>query len=177
MCALYRQQSQLSGLFTISRLLLPEAIAIVLAPRRSPSFSIFKLIDPKGIKAIASCKKSDPFHSHDAPDSDLYFEIDPKSSGLIEFLSSSSSSTSPSLHVIDLRKWLNFYPGLFSSTSVSHRAPNIFYHKVDPLIMYSRKLLSTMKHLITMKHFDLQRNTSVLIKLFVWHYRWITKNS
>ncbi|KAJ2159411.1 hypothetical protein GGF46_003047 [Coemansia sp. RSA 552] len=47
------------------QLMLPEAIAIVCAPRSQPRFGIFRLTDPSGMDTIQSCKEQSAFHPHD----------------------------------------------------------------------------------------------------------------
>ncbi|KAJ2784723.1 hypothetical protein H4R18_000938 [Coemansia javaensis] len=47
------------------QLMLPEAVAIVCAPRHQPHFGIFRLTDPAGIDVIQSCKQTSAFHPHD----------------------------------------------------------------------------------------------------------------
>ncbi|KAJ2715501.1 hypothetical protein H4R19_001170 [Coemansia spiralis] len=47
------------------QLMLPEAIAIVCAPRHEPRFGIFRLTDPPGIDLIQNCKEQSAFHPHD----------------------------------------------------------------------------------------------------------------
>ncbi|KAJ2463269.1 hypothetical protein GGI02_005278 [Coemansia sp. RSA 2322] len=48
------------------QLMLPEAIAIVCAPKHDPRFGIFRLTDPAGIDVIQNCKQKAAFHPHDA---------------------------------------------------------------------------------------------------------------
>jgi len=43
--------------------MLPEAVAIVVAPKRTPNFGIFKLTDPYGMQIIADCPLRS-FHPH-----------------------------------------------------------------------------------------------------------------
>ncbi|KAJ1960634.1 hypothetical protein IWQ62_004153 [Dispira parvispora] len=45
--------------------MLPEAIAIVCAPQHSPSYGIFRLTDPPGMKVINMCRDKRPFHPHE----------------------------------------------------------------------------------------------------------------
>ncbi|KAJ1813171.1 hypothetical protein LPJ75_003306, partial [Coemansia sp. RSA 2598] len=47
------------------QLMLPEAIAIVCAPKHEPRFGIFRLTDPTGIDVIQNCKEKSTFHPHD----------------------------------------------------------------------------------------------------------------
>ncbi|KAJ2704320.1 hypothetical protein FB645_003401 [Coemansia sp. IMI 203386] len=47
------------------QLMLPEAIAIVCAPKHDPRFGIFRLTDPTGIDLIQNCKEKSTFHPHD----------------------------------------------------------------------------------------------------------------
>ncbi|KAK9469399.1 hypothetical protein V1512DRAFT_256159 [Lipomyces arxii] len=46
------------------QLMLPEAIAVVCAPMHEPSWGIFRLTDPPGIKAITDCRQPGTFHPH-----------------------------------------------------------------------------------------------------------------
>ncbi|KAK9235432.1 hypothetical protein V1525DRAFT_434688 [Lipomyces kononenkoae] len=46
------------------QLMLTESIAIVCAPMHEPSWGIFRLTDPHGIKAITSCRQPGLFHPH-----------------------------------------------------------------------------------------------------------------
>ncbi|KAJ1655486.1 hypothetical protein IWQ61_004776 [Dispira simplex] len=48
--------------------MLPEAIAIVCAPQHSPSYGIFRLTDPPGMKIINTCRDKRPFHPHENTD-------------------------------------------------------------------------------------------------------------
>ena len=50
--------------------MLPEAIAIVCAPRHNPDWGIFRLTAPPGLDAILNCRKPGLFHPH--TESDLY---------------------------------------------------------------------------------------------------------
>ncbi|KAF2663475.1 hypothetical protein BT63DRAFT_430320 [Microthyrium microscopicum] len=43
---------------------LAESIAIVCAPRREPSWGVFRLTDPPGLGAILGCKQTGIFHPH-----------------------------------------------------------------------------------------------------------------
>ncbi|ORX45661.1 Mov34-domain-containing protein [Hesseltinella vesiculosa] len=52
------------------QLMLPEAIAIVCAPKNKPDFGIFRLTDPPGLDVISSCKIERAFHPH--PDLPIY---------------------------------------------------------------------------------------------------------
>lgn len=56
------------------QIMLPEAIAIVYAPRHHPDRGIFRLADPSGIDIIKQCHQTG-FHSHDEPN--LYFKALP----------------------------------------------------------------------------------------------------
>ncbi|PWN90887.1 hypothetical protein FA10DRAFT_267316 [Acaromyces ingoldii] len=44
--------------------MLPEAIAIVCAPNDRPSFGVFRLTSPFGLKTILTCKRPELFHPH-----------------------------------------------------------------------------------------------------------------
>jgi STAM-binding protein len=41
-----------------------ESIAIVCAPSHEPSYGVFRLTDPPGLKAILNCNQSGLFHPH-----------------------------------------------------------------------------------------------------------------
>lgn len=44
--------------------MLPEAIAIVCAPRHNPDWGIFRLTDPPGLKHVLECEQKGLFHPH-----------------------------------------------------------------------------------------------------------------
>ncbi|PKI83566.1 hypothetical protein MVES_002665 [Malassezia vespertilionis] len=44
--------------------LLPEAVAVVCAPRKMPSVGVFQLTQPFGLQHILQCTNPAPFHSH-----------------------------------------------------------------------------------------------------------------
>ncbi|KAB2578766.1 Mov34/MPN/PAD-1 [Lasiodiplodia theobromae] len=46
------------------QVMLPESIAIVCAPSKDPSWGIFRLTDPPGLKAILNCNAPGIFHPH-----------------------------------------------------------------------------------------------------------------
>ena len=55
--------------------LLPEAVAVVCAPREQPSVGVFRLTQPPGLQYILQCKDPEPFHAHadqDATSTPLY---------------------------------------------------------------------------------------------------------
>ncbi|KAF7722633.1 hypothetical protein EC973_002905 [Apophysomyces ossiformis] len=52
------------------QLMLPEAIAIVCAPKHKPDFGIFRMTDPPGLDIISTCKAERAFHPH--PDLPIY---------------------------------------------------------------------------------------------------------
>ncbi|CAO3665056.1 unnamed protein product [Umbelopsis vinacea] len=45
-------------------LMLPEAIAIVCAPKHDPNYGIFRLTDPPGLDVITRCREPGAFHPH-----------------------------------------------------------------------------------------------------------------
>ncbi|KAH0133476.1 hypothetical protein KCU67_g16494, partial [Aureobasidium melanogenum] len=45
--------------------MLPESVAIVCAPSKSPDHGIFRLTDPPGKQAVLDCHKPGLFHPHD----------------------------------------------------------------------------------------------------------------
>ncbi|GIZ38292.1 hypothetical protein CKM354_000171200 [Cercospora kikuchii] len=47
------------------QVMLPEAIAIVCAPRHNPDWGIFRLTDPPGLPHVLECRKPGIFHTHD----------------------------------------------------------------------------------------------------------------
>ncbi|KAG5978461.1 hypothetical protein E4U55_006208 [Claviceps digitariae] len=47
------------------QVMMPESIAIVCAPRFTPSYGIFRLTHPPGLDHILDCRKSETFHQHD----------------------------------------------------------------------------------------------------------------
>lgn len=46
------------------QVMLPEAIAIVCAPRQDPDWGIFRLTDPPGLPAVLNCHQKGLFHPH-----------------------------------------------------------------------------------------------------------------
>ncbi|KAK3706859.1 hypothetical protein LTR37_012538 [Vermiconidia calcicola] len=46
------------------QIMLPEAIAIVCAPRHNPDWGIFRLTDPPGLKHVLNCNQKGLFHPH-----------------------------------------------------------------------------------------------------------------
>ncbi|KAJ6536203.1 hypothetical protein B0H19DRAFT_963261 [Mycena capillaripes] len=54
--------------------MLPEAIAIVCAPKAEPSFGIFRLTDPPGLHTVLECTAKESFHPH--PDVPMYTDAD-----------------------------------------------------------------------------------------------------
>ncbi|KAF2716197.1 hypothetical protein K431DRAFT_279463 [Polychaeton citri CBS 116435] len=49
------------------QVMLPEAIAIVCAPRSKPDWGIFRLTDPPGLPLVLECRKPGTFHPHEVP--------------------------------------------------------------------------------------------------------------
>lgn len=49
------------------QVMLPESIAIVCAPSKNPSWGVFRLTDPPGLKSILNCTRPGIFHPHDVP--------------------------------------------------------------------------------------------------------------
>ncbi|KAK9700800.1 hypothetical protein K7432_012021 [Basidiobolus ranarum] len=47
------------------QLMLPEAIAVVCAPKHEPSTGIFRLTDPPGLGIVSQCRDSRLFHPHE----------------------------------------------------------------------------------------------------------------
>ncbi|GAA5838092.1 hypothetical protein JCM5353_004495 [Sporobolomyces roseus] len=56
------------------QIMLPEAIAIVCAPRHEDSFGLFRLTDPPGLETIIRCTDKGLFHPH--PDLPIYTDVD-----------------------------------------------------------------------------------------------------
>ncbi|KAL5036574.1 hypothetical protein BDV3_005777 [Batrachochytrium dendrobatidis] len=54
------------------QLMLPEAIAIVMAPSKTPSQGIFRLTDPPGIDVVTACRDPQMFHLHEGYEGQLY---------------------------------------------------------------------------------------------------------
>ncbi|KAF3155355.1 hypothetical protein TWF751_003291 [Orbilia oligospora] len=50
------------------QMMLPECIAIVCAPNHEPSYGVFRLTDPGGLKTIRTCTNKGLFHPHSSPD-------------------------------------------------------------------------------------------------------------
>ncbi|CRG88210.1 STAM-binding protein [Talaromyces islandicus] len=50
--------------------MLPESIAIVCAPSKEPSWGVFRLTDPPGLKSVLGCTQTGLFHPH--AESNLY---------------------------------------------------------------------------------------------------------
>lgn len=45
--------------------MLPESIAIVCAPSKTPDWGVFRLTDPPGLKSVLTCKQTGLFHPHE----------------------------------------------------------------------------------------------------------------
>lgn len=54
------------------QVMLPESIAIVCAPSKSPDFGVFRLTDPPGLKHVLGCTRTGLFHPHD--ETNIYTE-------------------------------------------------------------------------------------------------------
>lgn len=54
------------------QVMLPESIAIVCAPSKSPDWGVFRLTDPPGLKHVLGCTRAGLFHPHD--ENNLYTE-------------------------------------------------------------------------------------------------------
>ncbi|EPQ27663.1 uncharacterized protein PFL1_04801 [Pseudozyma flocculosa PF-1] len=50
------------------QMMLPEAIAIVCSPAHEPSFGLFRLTDPTGLRTVVDCRQPGLFHPHVAED-------------------------------------------------------------------------------------------------------------
>ncbi|KAI9750214.1 MAG: hypothetical protein M4579_006562 [Chaenotheca gracillima] len=47
------------------QVMMPESIAIVCAPSKNPSWGVFRLTDPPGMKTVRNCTKPGLFHPHE----------------------------------------------------------------------------------------------------------------
>ena len=56
------------------QVMLPEAIAIVCAPRHTPDWGVFRLTDPPGLQHVLKCERKGLFHPHD--EERLYTDAD-----------------------------------------------------------------------------------------------------
>lgn len=54
------------------QVMLPESIAIVCAPSKSPDWGVFRLTDPPGLKHVLGCTRTGLFHPHD--ETNIYTE-------------------------------------------------------------------------------------------------------
>ncbi|GAB7361228.1 hypothetical protein MBLNU230_g1290t1 [Neophaeotheca triangularis] len=54
------------------QIMLPEAIAVVCAPRSNPDWGCFRLTDPPGLQTVLKCEKRGLFHPHDDVAGGLY---------------------------------------------------------------------------------------------------------
>ncbi|KAI9707639.1 MAG: hypothetical protein M1836_000600 [Candelina mexicana] len=52
------------------QVMMPESIAIVCAPSKQPSWGVFRLTDPPGMKSILNCRQTGLFHPHE--ESNIY---------------------------------------------------------------------------------------------------------
>ncbi|TKA62750.1 hypothetical protein B0A55_10973 [Friedmanniomyces simplex] len=52
------------------QIMMPEAIAIVCAPRHTPEWGVFRLTAPPGLQAVLGCRQQGTFHPH--AETDLY---------------------------------------------------------------------------------------------------------
>ncbi|KFY63713.1 hypothetical protein V496_03740 [Pseudogymnoascus sp. VKM F-4515 (FW-2607)] len=49
------------------QVMMPESIAIVCAPSKSPSWGVFRMTDPPGMKSVLNCRQTGLFHPHPEP--------------------------------------------------------------------------------------------------------------
>lgn len=54
------------------QVMLPESIAIVCAPSKTPDWGVFRLTDPPGLKHVLGCTRTGLFHPHD--ETNIYTE-------------------------------------------------------------------------------------------------------
>ncbi|KFX88214.1 hypothetical protein O988_09118 [Pseudogymnoascus sp. VKM F-3808] len=52
------------------QVMMPESIAIVCAPSKSPSWGVFRMTDPPGMKSVLNCRQTGLFHPH--PETEIY---------------------------------------------------------------------------------------------------------
>ncbi|KAG0354612.1 hypothetical protein BGZ54_001560 [Gamsiella multidivaricata] len=76
------------------QLMLPEAIAIVCAPKHDKDYGVFRLTDPPGIQVITNCRQKPLFHQHPGED-DIY--TDACDQGHVELVDLD-------LEIVDLRR-------------------------------------------------------------------------
>ncbi|CDS10782.1 hypothetical protein LRAMOSA11268 [Lichtheimia ramosa] len=76
------------------QIMLPEAIAIVCAPKHEPSVGVFRLTDPPGLSLISNCRERGTFHPH--PDQPIYTDTH-NDTGHVRM-------TQDSFKVVDLRR-------------------------------------------------------------------------
>ncbi|KAK5995432.1 AMSH-like protease sst2 [Cladobotryum mycophilum] len=76
------------------QVMMPESIAIVCAPKYTPSYGIFRLTHPPGLDHILNCTRSETFHPHSIDN--LYREADHPHGHVYE-------SDKMPLQVVDLR--------------------------------------------------------------------------
>ena len=50
------------------QVMMPESIAIVCAPSKTPDWGVFRLTDPPGMPAVLNCRQTGIFHPHSEPD-------------------------------------------------------------------------------------------------------------
>ncbi|KAF9976521.1 hypothetical protein BGZ73_008357 [Actinomortierella ambigua] len=75
------------------QLMLPEAIAIVCAPKHEKDYGVFRLTDPPGLQVITNCREKALFHQHPGQDN-IY--TDAADQGHVEF-------RDLDLEIVDLR--------------------------------------------------------------------------
>ncbi|KAF2851109.1 hypothetical protein T440DRAFT_517584 [Plenodomus tracheiphilus IPT5] len=80
------------------QVMMPESVAIVCAPSKTPSWGCFRLTDPPGKQAILNCSRPGIFHPHDVDD--IYTEA-LKPGHVVEL------ANAP-LEVVDIRPKRNF---------------------------------------------------------------------
>ncbi|WFD41535.1 ubiquitinyl hydrolase 1 [Malassezia psittaci] len=81
--------------------LLPEAVAVVCAPKHRPRLGVFRLTDPPGLRYVLNCKQTAAFHAHvtTGKNKDLPLYTDAISS----HVRLDNAKTSPTIRVRDLR--------------------------------------------------------------------------
>ena len=46
------------------QIMLPEAVAVVCSPSKTPSWGVFRVTDPPGLQALKACRQTGLFHPH-----------------------------------------------------------------------------------------------------------------
>ncbi|PLW34604.1 hypothetical protein PCANC_16070 [Puccinia coronata f. sp. avenae] len=84
------------------QLMLPEAVAIVCSPHKTPSVGVYTLIDPAGVDTIRSCRQPGAFHPHAVADGQIYTSPPLAHFALVDQLPN-LLDTRMALDIVDLR--------------------------------------------------------------------------